>query len=121
MQTATNLALKEVLTDAIRYWEKRRIFYNLVLVVAVIGVLAFTSFLSGAPIHYLPLIPPLFLLTVLANICYCAAYLADIPVQLSDFREAWRRWRILLWVVGTLFASVLAVFWTMGFLMNSAP
>lgn len=61
------------------------------------------------------------MLAVLANACYCAAYLVDIPVQLSDFRDAWRCMRILLWTVGTLFAAVLAIFWTMGVLMNAGP
>ncbi len=32
----------------------------------------------------------------------------DIPVQLLDFRDRWRRWRIGLFVIGTAFAAGLA-------------
>ncbi|MCK7577083.1 MAG: hypothetical protein MZV65_15460 [Chromatiales bacterium] len=54
----------------------------------------------------------LFLCAVLANVAYTTAYLVDIPVQLSDFRDRWRRWRIGLFVIGTAFAAGLA--WLTG-------
>jgi hypothetical protein len=47
----------------------------------------------------------LLLAAVLANGLYCAAYAADILVQLSDYQAAWRRRRWMLWVVGTAFAA----------------
>jgi hypothetical protein len=53
---------------------------------------------------------PLFVLAVLANVCYCACYAADLPLQLSGFRDRWRRWRFLLWLVGTAFAGVIALY-----------
>jgi hypothetical protein len=56
--------------------------------------------------------PPLRLvLAVLANVCYCAAYAVDIPLQWSSFRPTWRRWRFGLWLVGMLFATILANYW----------
>ncbi|HEX6614052.1 MAG TPA: hypothetical protein VF022_09340, partial [Rhodanobacteraceae bacterium] len=51
-------------------------------------------------------------LAVLANVCYCAAYLVDLPMQLSSHVGAWRRWRWLLWVFGILFGMALAWYWT---------
>jgi hypothetical protein len=52
-----------------------------------------------------------FVLAMLANICYCAAYLADVPMQFSLFRGMWRRWRWGLWTVGVIFAVVIANYW----------
>ena len=54
----------------------------------------------------------LFVLAVLANVCYCAAYLVDVPVQYSSFRDAWRRWRWALWVVGMVLAGQMSFYWT---------
>lgn len=109
-QSATDIPLNEVLTDAIRWWEKRRIGYNLVLAVVVITTLVLNPPASGMLSGYAQLVLPLFILAILANACYCTAYLVDIPLQLSDFREPWRRRRILLWIIGTLFATALAYF-----------
>lgn len=102
--------LRDVLTDAIRYWEPRRIAYNLLLVAVVMAWLFFTwpHFRTAVALGSL-----LFLsvFAVLANICYCAAYLADITMQYSLFQAAWRRRRWGLWLVGTLFAILLANYW----------
>lgn len=43
-----------------------------------------------------------------ANVLFCAAYAPDIFVQLSDFRDTWRGYRWVLFLVGTVFASLLA-------------
>jgi hypothetical protein len=53
----------------------------------------------------------MFVLAVLANVCYCAAYAADIPMQYSAFRGVWRRRRWALWCVGALFAGVITFYW----------
>jgi hypothetical protein len=52
----------------------------------------------------------LFVLAVLANVGYCAAYLIDIPLQYSCFAERWRRWRWALWLAGMVFAAILACY-----------
>jgi uncharacterized membrane protein YsdA (DUF1294 family) len=102
--------LKEVLTDAIRYWEPRRIGYNAVLAAIVLGWIVFTwPHFRGA--ITLRLLAALLVLAVLANVCYCAAYAIDIPVQYSAFREAWRRRRRVLWLLGVIFAAALAYYW----------
>lgn len=53
----------------------------------------------------------LVILALIANACYCAAYLVDIPMQSSPLCAGWRRYRWGLWVVGTLFAIVLTNYW----------
>jgi hypothetical protein len=56
----------------------------------------------------------LFLLAVLANVAYCAAYIVDIFVQVSAFREQWHQFRWLLFALGAAFAAVLARYFAMG-------
>ena len=57
------------------------------------------------------LLPLPTVLALLANVCYCAAYLVDIPMQRSSLSTVWRRRRWGLWLMGTLFALVVANYW----------
>jgi hypothetical protein len=102
--------LRAIFTEAIRYWEPRRIIYNLILVAVVIAWIGSTwpHFRDALTLQSLLLV---FILAMLANLCYCAAYLADIPIRYSAFHGAWRRWRWFLWLGGTIFAVVLANYW----------
>jgi hypothetical protein len=101
---------RDVITDAIRYWEPRRVGYNLVLAAIVLGWIALTwpHFRSA---FIWPSLLALFVLAVLANVCYCAAYLVDIPLQYSAFQTSWRRRRWALWLIGVAFAGVIAFYW----------
>ncbi len=87
--------LREAVTDAIRYWEPRRLAFNGVLAAIVVGYFA-AGWPRSRTVLSVDTALLLFLLAVLANICYSAAYVADMFVQVSGFRESWRRWR---WVV----------------------
>jgi hypothetical protein len=101
---------RRVLDDAIRYWEPRRLGYNLVLTTVVAGWLTLTwpHFRDALTLQ---LLLAFFVYAVLANICYCAAYLVDVVMQSSSFRTVWQRRRWGLWLVGTLFATALANYW----------
>lgn len=105
-----NPIIREVLTDALRYWEPRRIAYNALLALVVLGSVI-QVWPRSRPILSVHGLLFFFVLAVLANVCYTAAYVIDVPVQLSGFRDQWKRWRWLLWVIGTLFAAVLAFYW----------
>jgi len=96
--------------EAIRYWEPRRLIYNFALLAVSVGwfAMAWPHFRPGLTWASLP---PLAILALLANVCYCAAYLVDIPLQQSSLGAAWRRRRWALWLMGTLFAIVLASYW----------
>src|SRR5437763_3836251 len=64
---------RELIAEAIKYWEPRRIAYNVVLAAVVIfyftlGWPASKAFLSINAILIL------FILAVVANVCYCGAY-----------------------------------------------
>ena len=106
-------------TEAIRYWEPRRAIYNVLLAAVVCFY-----FVVGLPIskHLLTADSALimFLLAVVANVAYCAAYLVDIFVQMSGFRDAWRKARWILFVVGLAFAAILTRFVSMGFFLPQA-
>jgi hypothetical protein len=77
--------------------------YNAVLALVVAGSF-FYYHPPLAALGWQPVIG-LVLAAVLANGLYCAAYAADLLVQLSDYQAAWRRHRWLLWVLGTAFAA----------------
>ena len=83
---------REFLSNAIRYWEPRRILYNLVLAVIVV-----VHFVHGLPFSKSALqfnsLLLLFALAVLANVAYCAAYIPDVFAQMSGLRDSWLRFR----------------------------
>jgi len=60
---------------------------------------------------HVQLLLALLVLALLANVCYCAAYLVDIPLQYSRFRSCWIPRRRGLWFAGVLFAMLLASYW----------
>jgi hypothetical protein len=104
------VSFRDALSDAIHYWELRRIVYNLALAAVVIAMaVAFWTHIRGSLSFELLL--ALVVLAVLANICYCAAYVVDLPMQLSSHAGTWRRWRWLLCAFGVLFGMALAWYW----------
>ncbi len=108
--TSAPPSFREVFSDALRYWEPKRIGYNGILSVVVLGWVMFTWPHFRSEFTWSSLLA-LFVLAVLANVCYCAAYLVDVPVQYSAFRDGWRRRRWVLWLVGVMFAAAITYFW----------
>jgi hypothetical protein len=101
--------LRDIATDAVRYWERRRLVYNALLVLIVIW--CFVAGLPGSLDHFsFDLLLVLFVLGVVANVLYCLAYVADLFVQLSAARGAWLRWRWVLFLVGMATAAIMARF-----------
>lgn len=102
--------LRGILSDAIAYWEPRRVPYNLVLTAVVLAWVMLTwPHFRPAPRAQAALF--LLISATMANICYCAAYFADIPMQYSLFQSVWRRWRWGLWLLGMLLAVAIANYW----------
>lgn len=97
-------------SDAIRYWERGRIFYNLVLAAVFIGwiVLTWPHFSESPRGQGLVFLIFFF---IMANLLYSAVYLVDLPMQYSPLRLMWRRGRIVLWLVGMLVAFVFTNYW----------
>ena len=112
------VTLREMATDALRYWEPRRLFYNallagIVVVCAVVNATDTSKFFDINKLLFL------FVLAVLANVAYCAAYVVDLFLQFSHFREQRRFWRPAIAAVGFTFAGILTYFFAMG--LSSGP
>src|SRR5215471_17301422 len=107
---------KNSVADALRYWERRRVLYNVLLMAVAVCwvVLTWPHFrsveLMGIPpgdTH--PVLLILMILAFLANLCYCSAYLVDIPLQLTFAR--WRKYRWVLLLTGLFFAILVENYW----------
>ncbi|MEO6054833.1 MAG: hypothetical protein ABIP97_12550 [Chthoniobacterales bacterium] len=110
---SANLNFKELVSNAIRYWEPRRIIYNLVLALIVIGY-----FLAGLPDSMQRIsvngVLVVFILAVISNACYCAIYIPDIFAQISQFQALWQKIRWIPFWVGVVFASIITRWISMG-------
>ena len=100
------VSFQGVASDALVFWERGRVFYNLLLLVAVVAVQGFDVMHWNADGLSLP---ELIVMAMSANVLYCAGYPADLLVQMSRFRAPWRHGRWLLWALGTGFALMLAL------------
>jgi hypothetical protein len=100
---------REIATEAIRFWERMRLVYCGVLSAVVLYYFArdWPGSLERLDLEFLMM---LFLLVVLANVLYSLAYLPDLFVQVSAFRQAWMRARWGLFLVGTAVAAILTRF-----------
>jgi len=110
--------LKKAATDAIRFWEPRRLAYNAAL--AAIVLLYFVQYYpaSKSALTFDAALG-LFLLAVIANVAYCATYPADIFAQLSGYRDLWRRFRWIVFIAGVLVAAILTRFIALGMFQQS--
>lgn len=107
---------RDSVADALRYWERRRLLYNALLTAVALSwvVLTWPHFrpvrlLDNPPGDAHPALLILVILAFLANVCYCAAYFVDIPLQLTFV--TWHRYRWALLLVGTLFAILVENYW----------
>lgn len=104
-------SIHEALSDAIRFWEPRRIIYNAGLAAVVLVSVTITGWTRIHGSLSFENLLAILVLAVLANACYCTAYCLDIPAQLSTYRGVWLRVRPLLWLFGSLFGMALAWYW----------
>src|SRR3989442_5124620 len=80
MGTLPRLGL--LVADALRYWELRRLVYNFVLGVVVVAHFA-SAWPASMSVLKVENLLGLFILAVLANVAYCAAYVAHLVGRLS--------------------------------------
>ena len=113
MHTDASPRFREIASDALRYWELRRPLYNLALIV-VVALHFFAGWPASRAFVGWNTLFILIFLAVLANVCYCAVYVADLFVQFSGLREEWVQWRWALLLVGTIFAAVITHFFCAG-------
>lgn len=99
-----SLSFRAILDDAVRYWELRRIGYNLALTTLVLYADLVMN--QGEMLSYRLIL--LVFLAVVANLCYTTAYIPDLALQYSSFRPYWLKLRPLLFIAGTGLACLLA-------------
>lgn len=99
---------------AIRYWELRRIVYNLALIPPSLLAYLFTTGLLWAgdepDFHYKFTMIQFGLCAFGANICYSFAYVLEFWFGTVEPDSRWLRFgRVTVFVVGLLFAMILAL------------
>jgi len=109
----SRISFRDALSDAIRYWERGRLLYNGALLLVVL-VMFFAAWPVSRRVIELQSMLVLFVLAVLANVAYCAAYVPDLVLQLSSFRDSWLRVRWILLTVGLLMGCALAFLFVAG-------
>jgi len=95
---------------AVKFWEPRRLVYN-ALLFAVCVIWVVKTWPHFRPAMTWEALGIMTVLALLANVCYCAAYLAEILIQNATTSAGWNRQRWAIWVVGTLFAIVFENYW----------
>jgi len=98
------------LAEGIRFWEPRRIWYNGALFVVVLLWLGFT-WPHFRPALTLAALGKMLVLALLANVCYCAAYLVEFLVQTVTSDGNRRRFRWAVWILGMVFALLIENYW----------
>jgi hypothetical protein len=108
--TAAQGSLWKGLVDAARFWEPRRLLYNLLLT-GVVLIWLIKTWPHFRPAMTLESLGIMTVLALLANVCYCAAYLAEILIQNVGSGTSWNRQRWAIWLLGTLFAILFENYW----------
>ena len=111
-----DLTFREAATSAVRYWERMRLVYNgaLAFIVVVIFGMGYPHSWEVLSLQKTDALFLFFILAVVANVLYSVAYVPDIFLQMSGYREAWLRFRWILLVVGFVTAAILTQFWARG-------
>jgi len=109
----------ELVAEALKYWELRRVIYNIVL--AAVMIFYFARAWPGSRVFLsVNSVLLLFILTLLANVCYSTAYVVDVFVQMSGLRPVWLQRRWLLFLVGMVFATLITKFFAFALFMETS-
>src|SRR6476469_2008712 len=106
----TNHKLHGGLRQASRFWEPGRLWYSAILSAIVLLWVVLTWPHFRAALNWADL-GRMTVLGLLANVCYCAAYLAEFFIQGALPARFWRRARYAVWIAGMLFAIVITNYW----------
>jgi hypothetical protein len=109
--------MRSALSDAVRFWEKKRIIYNIGLLLIVVGYFIHYMLQSAAVISFDSVLM-LFILAVLANVVYSSAYIVDVFLQLTEFAAVWRKRRWILFIIGFIFAAIITRFIAMDIFVS---
>lgn len=109
----SDISFKEAASNAIRFWERGRVLYNLVLL-AIVAVYFFAGWPASKDQVSFDLVLGMIVLAVIANVAYCAAYPVDIFAQFTAFKDTWLKVRWIVFGIGILFAAIITRFFVMG-------
>lgn len=98
------------LGEASRFWEPPRLWYSAILFAIVLLWVVLTWPHFRAALNWADL-GRMTVLGLLANVCYCAAYVAEFFIQGALPAKFWRRARYAVWVAGMLLAIVITNYW----------
>ena len=98
------------LKDAALFWEPRRVWYNVALLVIVALWLVFTWPHFHPAMNWVAL-GKMTVLGLLANLCYCVGYVAEGFIQPLFPQQFWKRARWAVWTAGMLLAILLSNYW----------
>jgi hypothetical protein len=118
-QTASNPG-SPVLLATLRFWEPRRLLYNSALTVVVL-LWVIATWPHFRPAFTASALVAMLMLALLANVCYCAAYLADGAIQSLLPEASWGRYRWAVLILGTLLALVFENYWIADEIYPSVP
>jgi hypothetical protein len=99
-----------VTLSAPHFWESRRLLYNAILAGVVLLWLIFT-WPHFRPSLTLGSLEAFIFLALAANLCYSAAYVGEFFMQAILPASSWRRFRLILFALGTFLALVLENYW----------
>lgn len=108
--TTNSGPLRDSFLEAVRFWEPRRLFYNLLLL-AVVVTWVLATWPHFRPAMNLTAAMQISVLGLLANVFYSVAYLAEFALQGASSGKVRQSLRWTLWVIGTILAFVLANYW----------
>ena len=99
---------------AVRYWERRRILYNLALLLPAFFGYGFSDMFNWVgdahPTHYAYILPWFALSAVGANVCYSFSYALEFLFGSDDPKSRWlQSGSTTVFVGGVLFAMLLAL------------
>lgn len=99
----------QALPTAARFWEPLRIWYSVILAAVVVAWVTFSWPHFRGSLGQFALWLLVFL--VIANVCYCAGYLAEFVFR-TVLPEVSLRWpRRTLWIVGLALAILVENYW----------
>lgn len=110
----------EALKGAVRWWETRRILYNLAMT-ALACLVVVRTWPHFRPAIRWSSVPPLVVLALIANVLYCAAYVPELMMIDADWRERWRKWRWALFTLGTMLALFIELYWILDEIYPDVP
>jgi hypothetical protein len=96
--------------EAMHFWERQRLWYNAVLTV-IVGLWVVMTWPHFRPAMNLVALGKMLVLALLANVAYCAGYVAEFFMQATASESFLRRARWTVWFAGMLIALVLENYW----------